>query len=81
MRSTQYLYECNPNDFVGLGYKQAIEYKLNKATELLKQLYKDETEFYEGKGSYDDAKELRERIKHVNKAINYNKGLLDELTS
>jgi len=80
MITTQYLYDCNPEDFKDLPYKDAIKYKYNQAKMLGYRLYKelilknDNT-----KESYLNNTELRKRLYMVNKAEKHNRILLDEL--
>lgn len=38
IKSTQYLYGCNANEFADLPYKEALQFKYNKANALAKQL-------------------------------------------
>lgn len=65
---TQYLYDCNPAEFASLGYQEALEYKIKKARELLRELV--EVELKE--------RDLA-RIAAVIEAERFNKALLDEM--
>ena len=79
MKTTQELYDCHPSDFVGLGYIDAIKYKLDKAIKLHRKLLKEENEAYQYGSSYDELTMLRKRIKDVGNAIDYNKALMEEM--
>ena len=65
---TLYLYGCSPTEFASLTYQEALEYKIKKARELLKQLVNVP---------------LMERdlcrITEVVEAERFNKALLDEM--
>ena len=37
-KSTNYLYNCSPHEFADLPYKEALQFKYDKANELAKQL-------------------------------------------
>lgn len=39
--STQYLYDINPSELRGMGYEEALEYKLAGAREVYRNLYSD----------------------------------------
>jgi hypothetical protein len=66
--STSYLYDCNPADFAELPYKEALQFKLDKANKLIYTLM--EPNFMDR----DDV-----RTKAVFAAAKFCKGLLDEL--
>ena len=66
--STIYLYNCEPSEFANLPYREALQYKLDKANELIYELTKP---------SYIDIDD--ERISAVLNAIKLCEGLLDEL--
>jgi len=68
IKSTEYLYNCSPQEFIALPYKQALEYKFNKAQMLLFELM--EVHY----SQRDD-----ERVKHVFNAVKFNQKLLEEL--
>jgi hypothetical protein len=78
MKTTRYLYDCEPQDFWDLPYGEALAYKHNKAKELLSTLEDLLCEQLE-RTSYDDTYKLRERIFYVTKAMMHTKRLLDEL--
>lgn len=66
--STQYLYDCNPEDFSSLNYVNAINYKLDRARALIHDLVYT---------PYQDRD--NNRVNHVFKAIKFNESLLHEL--
>ena len=68
VRTTKYLYGCEPNEFSKIQYSEAIEYKIVKGKELLKVLV------------HDNDMEDVERIKEVSQALSFNQKLLDELS-
>lgn len=68
MKTTQYLYNLEPSVLADMPYKQAIQLKKQKASELLKELHQP------GFMEQDD-----ERIKAVYKAEKFNTQLLEEL--
>jgi len=68
MKSTKYLYNCEPIEFINMSYKKAIDFKLQQAKELIATLM---SEHYTVR---DD-----QRVKAVFKAIKFNTELLKEL--
>jgi hypothetical protein len=68
MKTTQYLYNVSPKEFAELPYHQALQYKIDKAKELIVTLLEP---------SYQNRDD--ERIKAVFDAIKWNQKLLQEL--
>lgn len=66
--TTQELYNISPHDLASMNYKEAIEYKIKAAKELLITLL--EPNFME-QDTY--------KINKVNKALKFNEQLLKEL--
>ena len=68
MHTTKYLYGIDPKKLADMPYKEALEYKKEKAKELLEELYKP---------SFWDRDD--QRIAAVCKAIKFTETLLEEL--
>ena len=64
MRSTKYLYDCDPIDFIDLPYIYALRFKLTRARMLYNELYMKDIE--------------HDRQFHVQKAIRHNEALVRE---
>ena len=68
MKSTQYLYGIDSTRLAEIPYKQALEYKLSAANNLLKELLIPHYTIRDYK-----------RIADINNAIKFNQSLLKEL--
>jgi len=80
MITTQYLYDCKPDNFKDLPYIEAIQYKHNQAKMLGIKLYNElVANTHNTMESYSSNTALRERLHKVNRAEKHNKILLDEL--
>jgi hypothetical protein len=67
-KSTNYLYGVDPKTFMDLSYKEALNFKIDKAKELLGVLLEH---------GYMECD--RYRVNYVYKAIKFNESLLKEL--
>jgi len=68
MKTTLYLYGIEPTEFADMHYKEALEYKIECAKQLISSLYDDPF------GSRED-----KRIDDIFEAIEFNERLLKEL--
>ena len=66
-KSTWYLYGILPDELLAMPYKVALQFKLDCGKELFKLLYNT------------DGEKDKDRLFHVQKAINHTRMLLDEL--
>jgi len=73
MRDSTYYYDCIGKTFCNMLYQEAIKYKIEKGKQL-----RDKLEILISKLHYNQSYELRVRLDKVEKAISFNKGLLDE---
>jgi len=72
MKTTQYLYDIDPVELTRLAYKDALEYKVSNGIKLLKQLATESRKYH--------TQELEDRYLSTEKAIQFNKELIDELS-
>jgi len=68
MKTTLYLYDIEPTEFANMPYKQALEYKIKCAKQLILTLYDEPF------GSRED-----KRIDDIFEAIEFNEQLLKEI--
>ena len=74
--TTQYLYRCDPKDFMDLKYIEALNYKIDKAKEVMNTLREESRNIPWNDVEHDI------RINHyliVEKAKLFNEDLLEEL--
>jgi len=76
MRTTEYLYGVKPHVFQNMKYANAIELKHTLAKKVFHELSK---EYTSKNGSWDETFDIRVRLTEVQKAINHNKQLIEEL--
>jgi len=79
LKPTKYLYDCEPQEFGYLNYVDAINYKLEKAKSLYRELLEQENKMLQNRVDYDSYQELRKRCMAVEKAVKFNEELLKEL--
>ena len=77
--TSKYLYDIEPEEFIHLPYKEAIQLKKEKSMTLYKKLHNQTEEFYHNGGKYSDVVDLRNRLHYVGKAMKHNEILLKEL--
>jgi len=73
IKSTQYLYDCDPKDLKDLKYIEALEYKEMLTNKLMKKLAKEARE----KGATDE--DMLTRYLDVLDARDFNRQLLKEM--
>jgi hypothetical protein len=79
MKDTTYLYECKPSEFIDLPYKDAIEFKYQKAKKLYAKLEAEINENYAKGEPYKNLHDLRNRFHQVHKAMAHNYNLITEM--
>lgn len=75
MKETEYLYDCDPEEFADLPYREALRFKLERAKTLSVRL---DAQIRQAK-DWTDAFPLRARYHHVRGAILHNEALIEEL--
>jgi len=68
MKTTTYLYDCEPSEFADMPYKKALQFKINKTKELVTKLLIIP---YKKRDNY--------RVNHVLEAQSFNEKLIKEL--
>jgi len=79
MKTTTYLYDCKPKDFMYMPYDKAIKYKYKKANELHTKLEEELSTNYANGEPYKNLHELRTRCHYVYKAKMHNYELITEM--
>ena len=70
MLTTKYLYNCLPTEFMDLPYSEALQYKIDRADELVTELFKPH---YMNRDNG--------RLRDVFAAVSHNENLLKEIKS
>ena len=74
--STNYLYDINPEELIGMEYYQALKYKLDQGRFLRHRIY---TSLSDQHLDRVRAKELEDRRHWVEKAIRHTENLISEV--
>ncbi len=74
MKTTEYLYNCSPQDFADIPYREAIRIKRDKARALRDTLYQ---QINTTSVPYGEIYDLLERHYAVAKALKHNEALLE----
>ena len=77
MVTTEYLYSIDPKVLKGLGYEEALHFKVKKAKEVKTQCAKDARLLLENPAGYND---VMLRYEAAGDAVEFNNQLIEELS-
>ena len=79
MKTTEYLYGCQPNEFANLPYREALSRKIEFARRHMKTIINETNRLFVEGAKRDDLQKKYHQQKAIYEAIQFNERLLDEI--
>ena len=79
MKTTKFLYGCNPADFADLPYRKALEYKIKMAKIAMHNEASFNEKLYKSGAKREEFQRSEYRLTQIKRAIEWNEKLRAEL--